>query len=654
MKQIGTLLAKWMIVCTGMLLAIGNAEALEDIVINEGEGRLIGTQVEYFIDESNELTIDTVRKQDFNQGQTGILNFGVIPHNVWMRFRAASESESELLLDVKAPLLANLELYVVEEGRSRRLFKGGFQEPYGDRPIKTETWLFPLDLGESGSREFYLKGQSIYFFQVPILLASQSQYIENSQVYNLFWGFYIGIMIFALLYNLFIYVSVRERTYLLYIFYVIGSSLFYLGLQGFAFKFLWPNAGFINPHTAAIISVTNIVITMFTLEFLHITRQQKYQYIFGRGLMVLFGLTALLSLFGFYEISISLAQMLSLVACIYFIVCGVAGLRRGIATAKYYLISWTLFLVFTFIFILAGQNVLPSNFFTTHCIFIGHMTEVLLLSFALADRINWLKADNARKQQEIIHQLEEKEAIQNKHTRELELKVEERTREVVQQKNEAERQRERSDELLLNILPAKIADELKTTGKTHARIIEEVTVLFTDFKDFTGFAEQFKPEELVAEINECYSEFDRIMERNGVEKIKTIGDSYMSAGGVPSPNESHAENVANAALEIQKFMRDLEARKSKEGKPALTCRIGMHTGAVVAGVVGTKKFAYDIWGDTVNIANRMESSGEPGKINISETTYEKLKDRFQCEYRGKIEAKHKGLVDMYFLDGAIH
>jgi class 3 adenylate cyclase len=277
------------------------------------------------------------------------------------------------------------------------------------------------------------------------------------------------------------------------------------------------------------------------------------------------------------------------------------------------------------------------------------MTEVLLLSYALADRINILKLENDRKQREIIKHLEENEQLQLKVNRELEDKVRERTAEVVKQKNEAETQRARSDELLLNILPAETAEELKNTGKAKAKHINEVTVLFTDIKNFTSIAESMAPGELVDEINDCFSAFDRIMAKYGVEKIKTIGDSYMAAGGLPVPNETHAFDVVSAALEIQDYMETYRLKKEAEGKTPFRIRIGIHTGPVVAGIVGIKKFAYDIWGDTVNLASRMESSGEVGQVNISEATYKHIKDRFKCEYRGKHEAKNKGLMDMYFV-----
>lgn len=226
----------------------------------------------------------------------------------------------------------------------------------------------------------------------------------------------------------------------------------------------------------------------------------------------------------------------------------------------------------------------------------------------------------------------------------LEEKVKERTREL-------EEEKDKSDNLLLNILPAETAEELKRTGTSKAKDFNQVTVLFTDFKNFTRMSEHLNAQELVGEINYCYSAFDSIMTKYGIEKIKTIGDSYMCAGGLPVEKATNPEDTLMAALEIRDFMLQEKQKRNAKGEDFFEIRIGLHSGPVVAGIVGTRKFAYDIWGDTVNIASRMESSGEPGKVNISGTTYELIKNKFNCTHRGKIEAKNKGMIDMYFVEG---
>ena len=220
------------------------------------------------------------------------------------------------------------------------------------------------------------------------------------------------------------------------------------------------------------------------------------------------------------------------------------------------------------------------------------------------------------------------------------------------EKKEVEKQRNRSDELLLNILPSEVAEELKENGKAKARQFDNVTVMFTDFKNFTGISEKLSAKELVAEIDTCFKAFDNIITKCNIEKIKTIGDSYMCAGGLPIPNETNATDIVNAALDIQQFIKLRVELRIKEAKLPFEIRIGVHTGPVVAGIVGSKKFAYDIWGDTVNIASRMESSGEAGRLNVSQSTYDRIKNdaNFRFEPRGKIEAKNKGAIEMYFVE----
>ena len=212
-----------------------------------------------------------------------------------------------------------------------------------------------------------------------------------------------------------------------------------------------------------------------------------------------------------------------------------------------------------------------------------------------------------------------------------------------------EKEREKSDLLLLNILPEKTAKELKDKGKVQAKRFDSVSVMFTDFKGFTAYSDKLSPEELVDSIDFYYSKFDDIIEKHGLEKIKTVGDAYMCAGGLPFPTKDHPVQMVEAAIEIAEFVNE-----SKKADPdAMTrfdIRIGINTGPVVAGVVGKKKFAYDIWGDTVNIASRMESNSEPGKVNVSDNTYQLIKDKYQCSYRGEIEAKNKGMMKMYFVE----
>lgn len=216
-------------------------------------------------------------------------------------------------------------------------------------------------------------------------------------------------------------------------------------------------------------------------------------------------------------------------------------------------------------------------------------------------------------------------------------------------KNQFNQERNKSEKLLLNILPESIADELKKFDHVEPKYYDSATVLFTDFVGFTKIAESMKPAELIASLDDCFSHFDAIIRKHGLEKIKTIGDAYMAVSGIPIPVEDHALRAVRAALEVQTFMESKRREKAKENLPFWELRLGMNSGHLVAGVVGTQKFVYDVWGDTVNTGSRLESAGSPGRVNISESVFHLVKDSFNCEYRGKIPAKGKGEIDMYFV-----
>ncbi len=218
--------------------------------------------------------------------------------------------------------------------------------------------------------------------------------------------------------------------------------------------------------------------------------------------------------------------------------------------------------------------------------------------------------------------------------------INERTEELLNQK-------EKVDELISNMLPKDTADQLKKTGRATTRKYNMVSILFSDIEGFTRIAEQMNPEILVDELDKFFFKFDSLVEEFNIEKIKTIGDAYMAAGGIPDINRTNPVDVVLAAIRIMQYMKQLK----KDNEYFWDLRIGIHTGPVIAGVVGQKKLSYDIWGDSVNTASRMESSGEAGKINISGSTYEYVKEFFTCEYRGKMPVKYKGNIDMYFVKG---
>lgn len=226
-----------------------------------------------------------------------------------------------------------------------------------------------------------------------------------------------------------------------------------------------------------------------------------------------------------------------------------------------------------------------------------------------------------------------------------------RSKKQLTEKNKLiEVERNKSDDLLLNILPIPVANELKEHGKTTPQHYDQVTVLFSDFESFTKISEQLTPIELVNEIDYCFRGFDKIISRYHIEKIKTIGDAYLCVSGLPTPSSNHCNEILSASLEMRDFVIQRAKEREKEGKPSFHMRIGIHTGPLVAGVVGSTKFVYDVWGDTVNTAARMEQNCEVNKINVSADVNTIADQQFKFKYRGKLEAKNKGVLDMYYLE----
>jgi signal transduction histidine kinase len=390
------------VVCIFALLPIFTTA--QPVITAQSKSRiLIGRHIEYYVDSTGKSLIDEISRKHFSKSQDHILNLGLIPYTVWMRFQVKALEEDDFYLEIMTPLVENLNIYRSDGSRHKQYFSSGFNHPFHKRPIHTENLIIPLNLKRGITHTFYIRANTGYNFQIPIAIASKEKLVESGEIHYLFWGIYIGVMIFALVYNFFIYLSVRERRYLFYILYVIGSTAFYLGIQGFAFQFIWPLMPALNKNIVVLICATNIIITFFTLDFLNISKREKKLYYSAQGIVVIFFLIALVNIFGPYAMSVGPAQGLSLVICIFCIYAGIDSLKRGIRSARYFLTAWTLFALLTMTFVLTINNVITSNFFTTHCIFIGHMTEVLLLSFALADRINSLKWENEHFQKELVN-----------------------------------------------------------------------------------------------------------------------------------------------------------------------------------------------------------------------------------------------------------
>jgi class 3 adenylate cyclase len=313
------------------------------------------------------------------------------------------------------------------------------------------------------------------------------------------------------------------------------------------------------------------------------------------------------------------------------------ALRRRHPLAPNLLLAMSCLCAGTLVFVGVEWDLIPSMDVTVHANQIGSALNGIILSVGLGIRFQRMCVELAETQ--LAHERERRELIEGQN-RVLETRVVERTAQLTAAQ-------EQSDALLSNILPQAIIEELRARGETEPRRHEEASILFTDFAGFTQAVSTMPPRRLVQELNEIFRGFDDIVAGQGLEKIKTIGDAYMAAGGLPVSSEDHALRCVRAGLALTRFIEN----RNKTAAMKWGLRVGVHSGAVVAGVVGKNKYAYDVWGDTVNIASRLESAGEVNKVNISAYTYELVRAEFECEYRGKIAAKGKGEIDMYFVIG---
>jgi class 3 adenylate cyclase len=355
----------------------------------------------------------------------------------------------------------------------------------------------------------------------------------------------------------------------------------------------------------------------------------------------------------FFEETLLLVTVINFTSAlsVYPIMLTLAGVMtfRGHMPSRYFLIASVIYMTGNVTMILQLLYVVPPVLFgltPSTLVQIGVTVELALFSLGLGARIQEMRKSMAlealEKERILREREEERKRILEEQNTLLEMKVRERTRELAAEK-------EKSEGLLLNILPVEIADELKQNGRVVPRRHDAVSIVFLDIVRFTTIAERISPERLIEELDYYFKEIDTIFIENKVEKIKTIGDAYLAVSGLPLPDADHAETAMQAAKAIMAFVHREKALREPEDWLWFDIRIGIHSGSAIAGVVGNTKFAFDVWGDDVNIAARLESHGEKGRINVSATTWALLKDRHVFEQRGKIQAKYKGELEMYFL-----
>ena len=608
----------------------------------------IGSFTQYYLD-AEYLPIDEILRPEVQKKFTNyhqkIPNFASTSKSAWLKFKVQEQQPGPYYLEVGSAFMDSISLYKHTDSGPKLLRLSGDELKFGSREIDVTTFIFKLDTAPNQINTYYLKVKSLQPLFFPLRVGKLEAFMEDAHLLDHLQGVYFGFMLLIMLYNLFLYFSTKENIYLYYIAYIFSVTLFMSFIYQTGFEYVWPNLPIINRFAVISSSLTIFTAVIFSQKFLQ-TKQyapklHRFSYIFIGAAFLITILT-----FSPYKIlALQIAQGSILLMSIFFLFLGFKSYRNGNKTAKFYLFAWGFLIIGFILAILESLNAIPVLHYI-NSIQIGSAIEALLLSLALGDRINIYKRQKVEAQEQALDAAKKNAKLIQEQNIILENKVAARTQELSETLLLVDEEKQKSENLLLNILPMETANELRENGKATPRNHEFVTVLFADIVGFSQIAKIMSAKELVANLDDIFQAFDLIVQENGLEKIKTIGDAYMAAGGIPVSNKTHPNDALQAAMQMLAF---IENRNTKHDIP-FEIRCGIHTGPVIAGVVGRDKFAYDIWGPTVNLASRMERASKPGKVNISESTLKFVSENkaFQFQARGKIEVKGEGAIEMFF------
>ena len=635
----------------------------QPIALPEGSGYLEINQADFAVDSLNEYTgpddITAAGSDIFQKQEEAGNGFDMSVSTYWLKFSLQNQNNRDKEWVLNFGGWSFVDLYISNNDGGWDAYKTGHLVPFYERhyPVGNNCHiLLDVEAGDTLqclARLQFSPDNFIMPADLSFTVGTRAFFDLKNQEIKRYTFIFLGIFLVMFFYHLFIYVSTRNISYLYYIGIVALMLVMITSNSGYLIEFLRSFTDFPlwrGRFESTVSSGIPILMIFFTMSILNTKETMPRLHKFMRILFwLIVALTILVGIsfqtFGF------LVMLLTVVTVVTFITAGITAVIRKLPSGSYYLLAYTFSLAGVMTMFMGLSGVIPkTDFALYYSMPLGYTLEILLYSLALANIINVLKKENANKQEKIIAQLKDNQLLQTKVTRELEEKVFERTKEIREQHEIIEKEKEKSDALLLNILPESTAEELKTKGFATTKSFKNVSVMFTDFKDFTRTCEHMTADELVENLDACFKKFDDITTEFKLEKIKTIGDSYMCAEGIPDEEDSRPENIIKAAFRMLEFMEEWNITKSSKGEPIWPMRIGINSGPITAGVVGKKKFTYDIWGDAVNLASRMESSGQPGKVNVSEFTRDLVKGKFKFISRGEIPAKNYGNVEMFFVE----
>lgn len=622
------------------------------VVLEPGAARIDLAAAAYALeDPGRKFDLDMVRSQQ-QAGRFALRKqaIGFTAAAVWMRFSVTNPTDQSMTrwFDTGNRTLQEIDLYAPDAQGHYHQQSASSALPFAQRPVRTGTFVFPVELPPRQTVELFLRMRATGFAAVIVnpALWQPDDMIRKQEREKTSWLLYLGVCLTLGGLNLMLWLYLRDIHYLLY----VGSLIsFFWGMSsasggvGSAYELLWPDTPLFEQISwVAPVGLASLTAPYFICRLLNLQRiapalmRWMWSCAIVVGLVTAFqvAVTGLqLDWAGFQQIIYAVTTIIWIPIFPLLIFGIIKAVKAGDRLAWYVIAAYSpllLNIVFNAWEAVVGGSLPQINTTTMWC----SAFELAVMALALADRFYQEKTGKEKAQAELIATLLVSE-------KELEAKVEQRTAELASEQS-------KTKELLLNILPEHVIQELAATGSVHPARHAAATIMFTDFAGFTAAASTMADSRMVDELNEIFAVFDEITYDEGVEKIKTIGDAYMAVAGLSSHQPDHAQRCTRAALRMVEFLEERNRTAAFEWK----VRVGIHSGPVVSGVVGKRKYAFDIWGDAVNIASRMESSGEPGRVNVSACTHALISPMFDCTYRGKISAKGKGDIDMFFVDVA--
>ena len=601
---------------------------------------------EIYEDKTGNLSFEEVIEKEFKPSNQNSYNFGFTSSVYWLRFQIKNQNSflnDEWIFFVEYPQLDSVNFYfpIDHEKEEEDVYiekEGGDQLPFAKRDIESRVLNFTVPFEISKDPVIYMRVHSISVMQIPVYLAPQRLFHMRDNETQIIMGIYFGIMLIMGFYNLFLFFSLREKIYLYYVLTVFFSILYMVSFHGYGYRHFWSEYPYIQNRVIHLSGLTTIFfLNLFTVEFLD---TKKFAPFLDKILKVLLLLSIpafIISFFLSSNVPIILINLISLFYPGVLIASGIIVLRKGNKAARLYLVGWGFAAIVGSFTVMRSFGLIQDHRLLNYLSLITGSLEVAFFSFALADKINILKKAKAEAEEKLISTLEEA-------NHELEKRIKERTKEL-------SRSNKQNESLLLNILPNHVIERIKSHDEVL--IVDSIpfaSILFADVVGFTKLSQTVAATDLIILLNNVFSHFDVLTMVHNLEKMKTIGDSYMVVGGLPGTIDNHLEAMADLALDLLKFSHQQELIDLLMKYPDFKIRVGINCGPAVAGVIGLEKIAYDIWGDTVNTASRMESYGLPDMIHTSKQVYDQLKGKYIFEKRGMIDIKGKGNDGNLFLN----